>query len=103
MDERGQEPVDEHQPVLRTGAHGSLPRPGSQPGPMPFLPQRTCFGHEFSDHIDRQTRDPPIADDCRTVHVPHHATMTDDRELIALRRQPCTSSSEPAEEQPVGA
>ncbi|MEU8998434.1 hypothetical protein AB0C95_27020 [Streptomyces caniferus] len=57
MDERGQETVDEHQPVLRTGAHGSLPRPGGQPGLMPFLPQRTYFGQEFSDRFDRQARD----------------------------------------------
>ncbi len=30
MDERGQEPVDEHQPVPRAGAHTPLPRPGRQ-------------------------------------------------------------------------
>ncbi|WP_176956354.1 MULTISPECIES: hypothetical protein [unclassified Streptomyces] len=93
MDERGQETVDEHQPVLRTGAHGSLPRPGGRPGLMPFQPQRIYFGQEFSDRIGRQARDPPIADDCRTVRIPHHATVIDDQELIALHRQPCTSSS----------
>lgn len=29
-DERGQEPVEEHQPVLRAGSHTPLPRPEEQ-------------------------------------------------------------------------
>ncbi|MGW0669373.1 hypothetical protein, partial [Streptomyces sp. NPDC002746] len=48
--ERGQEPVDEDHAVLRTGAHGTLPRPGCKPGLVPFVPQRSYLGHEFSDH-----------------------------------------------------
>ncbi|GLX48885.1 hypothetical protein Shyhy01_18350 [Streptomyces hygroscopicus subsp. hygroscopicus] len=28
--ERGQEPADEHRPVLRTPAHSTLPRPGRE-------------------------------------------------------------------------
>ncbi|WRZ08833.1 hypothetical protein OG959_38585 [Streptomyces sp. NBC_00385] len=48
--ERGQEPVDEDHAVRRTGAHGTLPRPGCKPGLVPFLPQRSYLGHEFSDH-----------------------------------------------------
>ena len=38
--ERGQEPVDKHQPVLRTRAHSPLPRPGRKPGLVPVVPQR---------------------------------------------------------------
>jgi hypothetical protein len=47
---------------------------------MPFMPQRAKFSHEFSDHIGRQTRDRPVADDRCTRHVPHHTTMIDDQE-----------------------
>lgn len=36
--ERGQEPVDEDQPVLRTGTDGPLPRPGLRFHPVPFVP-----------------------------------------------------------------
>ncbi|MFD5342661.1 hypothetical protein, partial [Streptomyces anulatus] len=32
MDEGGQEPVDEHEPVLRIGPHSTLSRPRSQFG-----------------------------------------------------------------------
>ncbi|GHE74642.1 hypothetical protein GCM10018771_65860 [Streptomyces cellulosae] len=39
--ERGQKPVDEHQPVLRSGAHSALPRTGRKPGLVPFVPQRS--------------------------------------------------------------
>ncbi|WP_256337805.1 hypothetical protein, partial [Streptomyces fradiae] len=83
MDESGQEPVDEDEPVLRAGAHGPLPRPGRKPGLVPFTPQRAQFGHEFSDHVSRQTRDPPVADDRCTRCVPHHTTMIDDQERNA--------------------
>ncbi|MCK1823787.1 hypothetical protein MTQ10_30490, partial [Streptomyces sp. XM83C] len=31
----------------------------------------------------RQARDPPVADDRCTRHIPHHTTMIDDRELDA--------------------
>ncbi|MDH6229249.1 hypothetical protein M2169_006305 [Streptomyces sp. MJP52] len=64
MRERRQEPVDEHQPVLRTRAHSSLPRPGRTSGPVPLMPRRTRLGHELSDHIGRQPvilRSPMIA------------------------------------------
>lgn len=80
MHERGQEPVDEHQPVLPAGAHGPLPRPGHELGVVPFMPQRAHLGSEFSDHVGRQTRDPPVADDHCTRSVPHHTTMIDDQE-----------------------
>ncbi|MGV9248977.1 hypothetical protein [Streptomyces sp. NPDC003710] len=80
--ERGQEPVDEDQPVLRTGAHGPLPWPGCEHGLVPFMPQRNYFGDWFSDHISRQARDPPVADDRCPRRVPHHETMIDDRELV---------------------
>ncbi|MBB4795278.1 hypothetical protein BJY54_005890 [Streptomyces nodosus] len=81
--EGGQEPVDENQPVLRTGAHGPLPRPGRKPGLVPFMPQRTYLSHQFSDHLGRQARDPSVADDRCTSRVPHHATMIDDQKLDA--------------------
>jgi hypothetical protein len=55
--ERGQKPVDEHQPVLRTRADGPLPRPGRKLGLVPFVPQRAQLCNEFSDHVGRQARD----------------------------------------------
>ncbi|GGQ33118.1 hypothetical protein GCM10010266_65380 [Streptomyces griseomycini] len=78
--EGGQEPVDEDQPVLRAGTDRPLPEPGGKPGLMPFVPQRTCPGSGFSDHISRQARDPPVAGDRCTRRVPHHRTMIDDQE-----------------------
>ena len=51
MDERGQKPVDEDQPVIRAGADRPLPRPGCEPGLVPFMPQRTQLCDKFSDHI----------------------------------------------------
>ncbi len=81
--EGGQEPVDEDQPVLRASAYGPLPLPGRKPGLMPFMPQRTQLGHEFSDHASRQARDPTVADDRCTRRVPHHTTVIDDQELDA--------------------
>ncbi|GLW04756.1 hypothetical protein Slala05_83860 [Streptomyces lavendulae subsp. lavendulae] len=38
MNQRGQEPVDEDQTVLRASANGPLARPGLQPRLMSFLP-----------------------------------------------------------------
>ncbi|MFD9248280.1 hypothetical protein ACFV0D_41520, partial [Streptomyces sp. NPDC059556] len=73
--EHGQESVDEHQPVLRTGAHSALPRPRGQLGLVTLMPQRPHLGNEFSDHIGRQARDPAVADDQCTSRVPHHPTM----------------------------
>jgi hypothetical protein len=81
--ERGQEPVDEHQPVLRTRAHSTLPRPGRKLGLMPFVPQRGYHSDEFSDHVGRQARDPPVSDDRCTRGVPHHTIMIDDQKLDA--------------------
>ncbi|MEU7206772.1 hypothetical protein, partial [Streptomyces sp. NPDC045470] len=83
MDERGQEPVDEHQPVFRAGTHGPFPRPGGEPGLVPFMPQRSKFSNEFSDRVGCQARDPPVADDRCTRRVPHHMTMIDDQRLDA--------------------
>ncbi len=81
MDESGRQPVDEHQPVLHTSAHGPLARPGGKPGPLALAPQRPHFGDEFSDHIGRQARHPPVADEQCTSRVPHHATMINDQGL----------------------
>jgi hypothetical protein len=81
MHERGREPVDEHQPVLRARAHRQPPRPGRELGLVPLMPQRSHLSYKFSDHIRRQARDPSIADDHCTRRVPHHTTMIDDGEL----------------------
>jgi hypothetical protein len=83
MHEGGQEPVDEDQPVLRAGAHGPFPRPGRKPGLVSFMPQRAQLINEFSDHLGRQARDPPVADDRCTTRVPHHTTVIDDQKLDA--------------------
>lgn len=55
MHERGQEPVDEHQPMLRARAHRPLPWPGRELDLVPFMPQRPHLRDEFSDHLGRQT------------------------------------------------
>ena len=65
----------------------------ASPGLVPFMPQQAQFSHEFSDHVGRQSGDPPVADDRRTRRVPHHATMIDDQELDA---------SPPTVHEPVG-
>ncbi|WP_186568476.1 hypothetical protein [Streptomyces sp. T12] len=51
MDECGQEPVDERQPVFRACAHGPFPRPGGEPGLVTLVPQRTYCSDEFSNHL----------------------------------------------------
>lgn len=66
MDERGQQPIDKHQPVLCAGAHGPLPWPGGEPGLVTLLSQRAYLLDEFSNHSHSQARDPPITDDHRT-------------------------------------
>ncbi|MDX3427306.1 hypothetical protein PV440_42585, partial [Streptomyces sp. ME02-6985-2c] len=91
MDERGQEPVDEHQPVLRAGAHGPLPRSSGKFRLVTLLPQRTDLLDEFSNHSGSQARDPPITDDRRTRRVPHHPTMIN-HPGSASHRLLCTSS-----------
>lgn len=93
MDERGQEPVDEHRPVLRAGAHRPLPRPSSKPRLVTLLPQRADLLDEFSDPSGSQARDPPIADHHRTSRVPHHPTMINHPGSTS-HRLPCTSSSD---------
>jgi hypothetical protein len=83
VDEGGQEPVDEDQPVLRAGAHSTLPRPGGEPGLVPLMPQRTQLCDEFSDHVGRQARDPSVAGDRCTYRASDRTTMIGDRELDA--------------------
>jgi hypothetical protein len=48
MHERGQETVDEHQLMLRAGAHRPLPWPGRELGLVPLVPQRAYLRNEFS-------------------------------------------------------
>jgi hypothetical protein len=79
MDQGGQQSVDEHQLVLRTGTHGPLPLPGDKSRLVALMPQRADFGDKFSDHIGRQARDPPVADDHCTSRIPHHPTMINDQ------------------------
>ncbi|MGM0352266.1 hypothetical protein, partial [Streptomyces sp. ECR3] len=83
MYERGQEPVDEDQPVLRARAYSPLTRPGRELGVLPYVPQRADLSNKFSDHIGRQASDRPVADDRCTTRAPHHTTMIDDPELDA--------------------
>ncbi|GGZ89817.1 hypothetical protein GCM10010301_72290 [Streptomyces plicatus] len=51
--ERGQKSVDEHQPVLRPGAHSALPWTARKLGLVPFVPQRAKLCDKFSDHVGR--------------------------------------------------
>jgi hypothetical protein len=83
MDESGQEPVDEHQPMLRTGTDRALSRSGRKRGLVPLVPQRTYLGYEFSDHTSRQAGDPAVSDDRLTCPVSRHPIMINDQ---ALRR-----------------
>ncbi|UUN30919.1 hypothetical protein [Streptomyces sp. FIT100] len=69
--------------TLCTGAHGPPPLPKGEPGLVVLVPQRAYLGDRFSDHIDHQARDPPVADDRCTSRVPHHTTMINDEELDA--------------------
>ncbi|MFI0013662.1 MULTISPECIES: hypothetical protein [Streptomyces griseus group] len=85
MDEGGQEPVDEREPVHRTGAHSTLSRPRSQLGLVTFVPQRTQIGDEFNDYIGRKPCDPTVVDDHCTSHVPQHSTITNDPEPTSHR------------------
>jgi hypothetical protein len=78
--EGAQEAVDEDQSVFRARAHDPLPWPGHKSGLVAFMPQRAQLSHEFSNHVCRQARDPPVADDCCTRRVPHHTTMIDDQD-----------------------
>ncbi|MFE0811566.1 hypothetical protein ACFW4M_31925 [Streptomyces sp. NPDC058794] len=66
MDERVQQPVDEHQPVLGTGTHCPLPQSGGKPRLVTLLSRRACLLNEFSHQSHSQTHDPPITDDHRT-------------------------------------
>ncbi|MCX4614359.1 hypothetical protein OHB25_11555 [Streptomyces mirabilis] len=79
MHKRCEQPVDEHQLVLRASAHGSLALPGGKPGLVPFTPQRAYFRYEFGDHPGRQTCDPSVADDRCTSRVSHHTPMINDQ------------------------
>jgi hypothetical protein len=83
VDEGGQEPVDEDQPVLHVGASRPFPRPGGKPALVPFMPQRAQLSYEFSDHTGRQARDSPVAGDRCTYRASEHTTMIGDRELDA--------------------
>lgn len=50
VDEGGQEPVDEHQPVLRTRTNRSSTGAAEQFGIPPGLPDRPQLGNEIRDH-----------------------------------------------------
>lgn len=91
VDEGSQEPVDEHEQVLRTGAHRALPRQGGKPGLMTLVSQRTYPGNEFSDPVGRHSRDPAVADDRCASHGPTTRPCSTIRGLRS-HRLPCTSS-----------
>lgn len=57
MDERGQEAVDEHEPVLRSCAHSPLPRSSGKPRLVTLLPQRADPLDEFGNHSGSQDGD----------------------------------------------
>lgn len=62
-------------------AHGLFPWSGREPGLAPFMPQRTCLGKEFSDHLGGQACAPPAADDRCTRRVPDHTPAINDQGL----------------------
>ncbi|CAM5600814.1 hypothetical protein SDIAM103S_05761 [Streptomyces diastaticus subsp. diastaticus] len=57
------------------------PTPGAPPTPTGRAesPAEQRPRYEFSNHVSRQARDPPVADDCCTRRVSHHMTMIDDQ------------------------
>ncbi|MET7898791.1 hypothetical protein [Streptomyces mirabilis] len=81
MNQGGQQPVGEHQPVLRTATPVPASAAGSEPGLVALVPQRADLSDEFSLHIGRQARDPPVADNHCTSRVPDHMTMINNQEL----------------------
>jgi hypothetical protein len=80
MNQGGEQPIDEHQTVLRTGAYCSLPLPGGEPGLVVLVPQRADLNNEFSNHFGCQASDPPVASDHCTSRIPHHTTMINNQE-----------------------
>lgn len=91
MDTIRQQSVDEHQLVLRAGAHSRFPRPGGKPALVTLMPQRTDLDNEIGDHSYCQARDPPVADDRCTSRIPHHPPMINHQGSTS-DRQLCTSS-----------
>jgi hypothetical protein len=47
------------------------------------MPQQAYASDKFGDHIDRQTRDPPVADDRCTSRTRHRTIMIGDQKLDA--------------------
>ncbi|MGW4385476.1 hypothetical protein [Streptomyces sp. NPDC004685] len=73
VDRRGQDPVDEDELVLGTGADSSPTWSRDECRPMPLVPQRADLRDEFGDHLRIRSGDLLTADDRRTRPVPHHA------------------------------
>lgn len=46
--------------------------PGRKPGSVALMPQQAYFSDEFSTHIGRQARHPPVADDPAELRFPPH-------------------------------
>lgn len=53
---RGEEPIDEHQPVLRTGTRSTPSQPRGQLGLMTLMPQRAQLG--VSDQLLSRCKNP---------------------------------------------
>lgn len=71
----------------------AAPWAGHKPGLVPFVPQRACLGHEFSNQLGRQPGDPAVAEDRCTLRAPHRTAVLDDHESsvdVRLRRPACS-------------
>lgn len=75
--QRGQQPIDEDELVLRPGSCRPLPWPSSKPSLMQLVPQRPCLSNEFSDHRRRQAGDPVRRHDQLTHPSRHHAPFNE--------------------------
>ena len=58
--QRGQQPIDEDELVLRPGSYRPLPWPSGKPSLMQLVSQRPYLSDEFSDHRRRQRGDPVL-------------------------------------------
>jgi len=75
--QRGQQPIEDDEVVLRPGSYRPLPWPSGKPSLMQLVPQRPYLSDEFSDHRRRQPGDPVLRHDQLTRPSPHHAPFNE--------------------------
>ena len=74
MDQGGQQPVDEHQPVPGAGSDRPPARPIGQPCVLACLPARSQFGDQFGQDLSGQSGHPAIGNSGSTSQSPRPTT-----------------------------